>query len=414
MSKKKWIAGLAAASILATVATGCTTKKAEQAPAPTGGTTAPAKGGKKILVWSHLTEQEVNEVRTLAEKWAKDTGNTVEVIYDQTGFQEFATAATAGAAPDLMYGIAHDNMGNFWKAGLLEEIPGGTINDADYVQTSLDAVNFEGKRFGVPVSMEAVGLFYNKKLVQTAPKTWAEFEAAANKSGFQYDAKNFYFSYGFLGGEGGYVFGKKDGALNKEDVGLNNAGAVAGLSLISDFANKYKWMPADINNDMAKANFQAGKSAFYISGPWDVKGFKDAGVDFGVAPMPTMPSGKPFQPFVGVQAAFVWSGSKVKAEALDLMKYLQANSPMPLFKTGNRIPVQKKFQEDPTVKANAELTAFGQSATNGVPMPNIPAMGTVWDPAGKALDLVITGKAAPKAAADDAVKTIKDAIKAQG
>lgn len=411
--KKQWIAGLAAVSILATAAAGCTTK--QQTPAPAGGgAAAPAKGGKKVLVWSHLTEKETDEVRKLAEDWAKNTGNTVEVINDQTGFQEFATAATAGAAPDLMYGIAHDNLGPFWKAGLLAEVPAGTINDADYVKASLDAVSFGGKRYGVPISMEAIGLFYNKKLVANAPKTWDEFVTAANAKGFQYDAKNFYFSYGFLGGEGGYVFASKDGSLDPKNIGLNNDGAVKGLSLISDFANKYKWMPQDVNNDMAKANFQSGKTAFYISGPWDVKGFQDAGVDFGVAPLPTLDNGKPFQPFVGVQAAFVWSGSKVQAEAMDLMKYLNQNSPKPLFTTGNRIPVQIKYQNDPDVKANTALAAFAQSAANGVPMPNIPAMGTVWDPVGKALDLVITGKAQPKQAADDAVKTIQDAIKAQG
>lgn len=414
MSKKKWIAGLAAASILATVVAGCGTKKQETPQTPAQNTPAPAKGGKKILVWSHLQEPEVNEIRTLAEQWAKETGNTVEVVLDQTGFQEFATAATAGAAPDIMYGIAHDNLGTFWKAGLLDEVPAGTINDADYVQASLDAVNFEGKRYGVPVSMESYALFYNKKLVPTPPKTWAEFETIANEKGFQYDAKNFYFSYGFLGGEGGYVFGKKDGALNKEDVGLATPGAVSGLKLIGDFATKYKWMPADISGEMAKANFQAGTSAFYLSGPWDVADMRKAGVDLAIAPMPTMPSGKPFQPFVGVQAGFVWANSKVKAEAWELTKYLQQHSPMPLFKTGNRIPVQKKVAESAEVKANADLAAFGQSAANGIPMPNIPAMGTVWDPGAKALDLVITGKNNAQSAADDAVKTIKDAIKAQG
>jgi arabinogalactan oligomer/maltooligosaccharide transport system substrate-binding protein len=396
--------------MLVTVGGGCT-KRAT--PTPAGGGAAPA-GGKKILVWSHLTEKEVDEVRTLANTWAKQTGNTVEVIYDQSGFQEFATAATAGAAPDLMYGIAHDNLGPFWKAGLLQEVPAGSINEADYVKNSLDAVTFEGRRFGVPVSMESIGLFYNRKLVPTAPTNWNDFVTAASAKGFQYDVKNFYFSYGFLGGEGGYIFANKNGTLDPTDIGLNNAGAVRGLTLIGDFTNRFKWMPQDVNSDMAKANFQSNKIALYLSGPWDVKGFQDAGVDFGVAPMPTLDNGKPFQPFVGVQAAFVWSGSKVSAQATDLMTYLNANAPKPLFTTGNRIPVQTKFQNDPDVKANANMSAFTVSATNGTPMPNIPAMGAVWDPAAKMLDLVTTAKATPKAAADDAVKTISDAVKAQG
>ena len=43
-------------------------------------------------------------------------------------------------------------------------------------------------------------------------------------------------------------------------------------------------------------------------------------------------------------------------------------------------------------------------------MPNIPEMGEVWGPAASALQTIATGKAEPKAAMDDAVKTIKTNI----
>ena len=43
-------------------------------------------------------------------------------------------------------------------------------------------------------------------------------------------------------------------------------------------------------------------------------------------------------------------------------------------------------------------------------MPNIPEMGEVWGPAASALQIIATGKADPKAAMDDAVKTIKTNI----
>lgn len=43
-------------------------------------------------------------------------------------------------------------------------------------------------------------------------------------------------------------------------------------------------------------------------------------------------------------------------------------------------------------------------------MPNIPEMAEVWGPAASALQTLATGKAEPKAAMDDAVKTIKTNI----
>jgi arabinogalactan oligomer/maltooligosaccharide transport system substrate-binding protein len=128
--------------------------------------------------------------------------------------------------------------------------------------------------------------------------------------------------------------------------------------------------------------------------------------------MPTLPNGKPFTPFVGVQAAFVGSGTKHKAEAWDLMKYLQERTPMPLFKTGNRFPVQKKVAASADVKANALLAGYGASAANGMPMPNIPAMSVVWEHAGKMIDLVVTKQTTADKAGADAVKAINDAVAA--
>ncbi|HWI66006.1 MAG TPA: maltose ABC transporter substrate-binding protein [Symbiobacteriaceae bacterium] len=408
---RKWIASLVVTSFAAAALAGCGGTKKEETKAPTA--EAPKKAPVSLVVWSHLTEPEVAEVNKLAQEWATKTGNKVEVLADQTGFQEYAAAAQAGKGPDIMYGLPHDNLGTFQKAGMLDAVPAGVIDTNAYEKVSIDAVSYDGKMFAVPVSMEAIGLFYNKALVKDAPKTWDEFMKTAKEKGFGYDVKNFYFSYGFIGGMGGYVFKNTGGGLDPKDVGFASAGGKDGLKLIDALVNTDKLMPLDINGDMAKAKFVGGKSAFYLSGPWDIQAMKDAKIDFGVAPMPNLPNGKAFTPFVGVQSAFVGAGGKNKAEAWDLVKFLQEKTPMPLFKIGNRFPVQKAVKDSADVKANAALTGFGASAANGVPMPNIPAMSTVWDPAGKMIDLVLTKKADVDKAAADAVKAINDAVAAQ-
>jgi maltose/maltodextrin transport system substrate-binding protein len=38
------------------------------------------------------------------------------------------------------------------------------------------------------------------------------------------------------------------------------------------------------------------------------------------------------------------------------------------------------------------VQTFGQSAANGIPMPNIPQMGSVWGPLGDNLLLVRNGE----------------------
>ena len=96
-----------------------------------------------------------------------------------------------------------------------------------------------------------------------------------------------------------------------------------------------------------------------------------------------------------------------------VVKKLQTDLPLTLFKVGNRIPAQKAMLSDSTVKADANVAAFAASAQDGVPMPNIAAMAVVWGPAGGVLDLLAQNKITPAAAGDKVVKDIKDGIAQQ-
>lgn len=390
------------------ILSGCGTKDTDSGSA----TPTQTKGGKSLVVWSHLTDKEVAEVDKVAQQWAKETGNTVKVQADKGDFQAYLQAANSSKAPDIMFGIAHDNLGTFHKAQLLAEVPDGTINKGDYVPMSLDAVSYDGKMFGIPLSMETYALFYNTDKVKTAPATMEELVEQGKKVGFQYDINNFYFSYAFLAANGGYVFKNNNGALDPNDIGLGNEGAIKGYQMLADFVIKDKFMNASIKGDNAKAAFQKKSIGLYISGPWDVQGFKDAGVNFAIAPLPAT-NGQPTPSFVGVQAAFVNSKSKNQAEAWDLMKYLVKNTAMPLFNVGNRIPVLNAELDKSEVKANANMMAFAKQAENGTPMPNIPEMAAVWKPAADNLTLLTAGKSAPAAVAKNIADQVKQGIAQQ-
>ncbi|SNX54817.1 maltose ABC transporter substrate-binding protein [Thermoanaerobacterium sp. RBIITD] len=399
--------------VLSAVLTGCGGSKSSGNQTSSNNTAQEQKKGSvSLTVWSHLTDTEVAKVQEIANKWAQETGNTVKVLADQSDFQAYSTAAQSGKGPDIMFGLPNDNLGTFQKAGLLAEVPDGVINKSDYVSMSIDAVSFDGKLYAIPLAMETYALFYNTDKVPTPPSTMQDLIDQGKKVGFQYDVNNFYFSYAFLAANGGYVFKQSGGKLDPNDIGLNNDGAKKGLAMIRDFVITDKFMPADLKGDMAKGNFQSGKIGLYISGPWDVDGFKKANVKFKVAPMPTI-DGKPIPTFAGVQTAFVSSSSKHQKEAWNLMKYLAQNTALPLFETGNRIPVLNSALNSDEVKNNEIMNAFATQAKNAQPMPNIPAMQAVWTPAGNALQLITSGKATPEKAADDMVNQIKQGIATQ-
>ena len=80
-----------------------------------------------------------------------------------------------------------------------------------------------------------------------------------------------------------------------------------------------------------------------------------------------------------------------------------------LFKVGNRPPANKQAFEK--AEADKDVPAFGIVGQKAVPMPNIPAMGSVWADWGVAQAEIISGKASdPKAIWDKMVKAVDEKI----
>lgn len=377
---------------------------------PAGEQQPPGPSPVELVVWSHLTPPEIEVVDKLAQEWAAQTGNKVTVLQDTSGFQEFATAARSGAGPDIMFGLPHDNLGTFWKAGLLDPVPDGLLDKSAYVPVAVDAVSFEGRMFAIPLNVEAIVLFYRTDKLSAPPTDWASFIAAARQHGFGYDVKNFYFSFPFISGFGGYVFKDTGGGLDPSDIGLANEGAVRGWTLLRDFVSgHYKFMPKDIDYQTANKLFQDGTTALLINGPWEVQGFKSAGVPFKVAMLPTLENGAQPRPFVGVYSAFVSAESKNKDLAWELAKYLHEQGALPLVGAGNRIPSLLSLQNAPEVQGNEILSVVAASAATGIPMPNIPEIQAVW-PINDQTLLLVDGQQEPSAWAKAQVEAIKQRI----
>lgn len=386
MNKKvKVLSSMLTALILATALAGCSSSSSKSS--DSGSKT---KEAKNLVIWSHLTQPEVDELDKVAQEWAKSTGNTVKVQIDKGQNQALVQAAMSSSGPDVMYGYAHDSLGFYKKAGIVAEVPSGTVDNSKYVDTAIKAVSMDGKMYGVPISIETYALFYNTDKVTTVPTSVDDLITQAQKVGLQYDINNFYFSYAFLAANGGYVFKDKgNGALDPTDIGLGNDGAVKGYQTLQDLVVKYKLMTADVTGGTALASFQNGKIGFYISGPWDISGLTKAGTKFAVSKLPGMPS------FVGVQQGMVNAKSKNQKESWDLIKYIQDHNAAVLT-AGNRIPALNSEIAKVTDK---NISAFVDQVKNGQPMPNISEMGQVWTPAGDNIKLLTSKKATPAATA---------------
>ncbi len=379
------------------------------------GLSAAVQGQQKIIVWTDFGggggagsgDGELGWLNAAAnafEKTAAAKGAKIEVVSVPLGENrdKFIQGAPKGEGPDLIATIPHDQIGQFAAAGVVEPMDKyvDTKFKADVAASALEAFNYKGRTFGIPMFGEAVALIYNKKLLPGGiPKTWAEFIATSQKLtnadkqefGFLAPIGIQYHMHGFYRAFGAYVFGKnKDGSFNTNDIGLANAGAVKAAQLINDLRFKYKLIPEGAEDGNLQLDlFTKGKLAMWLDGPWRMGDIKKAGIDYGIG-LPPRPDGATanFAPFIGIRGVVMNAYSKQKAVASEFAKYLVlSQQQVSLNKTGGRLPISKsavrQLSKDPVV------AGFSGAIAAGIPMPNIPEMGKVWDPWGNALSLSI-------------------------
>ncbi|WP_226658600.1 extracellular solute-binding protein [Guptibacillus hwajinpoensis] len=325
----------------------------------------------------------------------------------------------AGTGPDVIT-LPHDQIGQAAVEGLISPIEVEQSVVDTFTESSIQAENFDGKLYGLPKATETPVFIYNKELMDKAPETMDEVYDFAKdytkdkQYGFLALWDNFYFANAVLAGYGGYVFDRTDEGLNPQDLGLNNEGAVEGTQYIQKWYEEGlfpKGLIGENGGSTMDGLFNEGKAASVMNGPWSFQGYKDAGIDIGVAPMPKLPNGENFKTFIGVKGWHVSNFSENKEWATKLVEWLtnEENAKIRYEKTAE-IPPVKSLIEDPVIADNEGASAVAVQSQYGVPMPNIPEMAEVWEPAASALQLVATNKQEPKAALDEATKTIKSQI----
>lgn len=398
-----------------------------QKPAATADADAGAKANmpekpKELTIWPDDNADKLAVITELAKKYTEKTGIEVKITPTSMNNQKEALTldGPSGKGPDLYY---QPGIGDLVLKGLVQPIVADSQTLGAYTPESLAALSQDGKLYGLPAVIETYALFYNKKLLSEPPKTMADLakiqqektNAAKQEYGFLFDATNFYFAWGFLGGSGGYIFqndGK--GGFNIADIGLNKEGTVKGATLIQDWFNK-GYLPKGINGDILGGLFTQGKVAAVINGPWAITDYqKQLGDDLAVAPIPTMDDGKHPTSFIGVKGWMLSKFSKNAEWASDLAAFLtnEENAKIYYQKTGEVPPVVKVLN-DPELTSNPLVSGFSQQIQYGIPFPTVPELDAVWDPMANALKFISEGKDV-QSTLNDAVQQVQDKIKMSG
>ena len=394
----------------------CGSKTADK-PADSGSSEA-----KEITLY--VEDQYKAYAETVAKAYKEQSGTTVNIKSgDQMGgLDKLSLDNQSGQAPDVMM-APYDRVGSLGTDGQLSEVKLSDGAKTDDKTKSL-VTAADGKVYGAPAVIESLVMYYNKDLVKEAPKTFADLENLAKDSKYAFagedgktsaflaDWTNFYFAYGLLAGNGGYVFGQN--GKDAKDIGLANDGSIAGINYAKSWYEKW---PKGMQDGTAAGNliqtqFQEGKTAAIIDGPWKAQAFKDAKVNYGVATIPTLPNGKDYAAFGGGKAWIIPSSTKNLEAAQKFVDFLVSTEQQKAFydKT-NEIPANTEARSYAEGKNDELTTAVIKQFKNAQPMPNISQMSAVWEPAANMLFDSVSGKKDAKTAANDAVTLIKETIK---
>lgn len=376
--------------------------------------------GKQTLTVSVDGDGYKKYIESIKGDFESENNAEVKVVVMAMTDQADALAldGPAGTGPDVFI-APYDRVGSMGSQGHLAEV---TTQPEGITDTESKLVTFEGKQYGTPFVIETLVGFYNKDLISEMPKDFSEVEALTKDSKYAFTSESgkntaflakwtdFYFSYGLVAGYGGYAFGSE--GTDPTDIGLNNEGTIDAIKYAKTWYDQWPKGMQDVtgSGDFITEMFTTGKTAVIIDGPWMASTYKDAGVNYGVGAIPTLPNGEKFAAFGGGKAWVASSYAQNPELAAKWLEYVgNADNSTKFFEAINEIPANTIARE--AVPADNELAqAVIANFENASPMPNIQQMAEVWDGGQYLMFDSVSGAKTPEQSAEDTVKNIKESI----
>ncbi len=374
-----------------------------------------AAQGETLVIWADDTRAPI--MTEIGAAFAEEYG--VEVIVQEMGFGDIRdsvkVAGPAGEGPDIFIG-AHDWLGELTINGLVAPIDLGDLED-QFLPAAVQAFVYEGELYGMPYAVENVAFAYNPEIVPEPPATWDEVKALSEeihaadetKYGYIIQTNDPYHTFPLMTSFGGYVFGLTEEGYNPADIGLDSEGTLAAFTWLQSMVED-GLIPADINYDVMHTMFESGQAAMIVTGPWALPRIKDSGVPYVIGPIPGAVE-EHGRPFLGVQGFMISAFSQNQLLAqLFLLDYAATEDVLQaIFEADPRpsafLPVREQI-EDP------DIAGFAAAGENGLAMPAIPEMASVWSAWGNAQELVIRQQQTAEEAFTNAAAQIRELLAA--
>ncbi|WP_018690633.1 extracellular solute-binding protein [Algicola sagamiensis] len=352
----------------------------------------------QLILWHSYRGAEKSSLEKVVQQYNQDmAGKGVKIKPLAVPHDAYADKITAavprGKGPDVFI-FSQDRLGGWIESGIIQSIDffieDETLENVD--EKLVSALTYQDTIYGIPLNFKSTALIYNKKLIKTPPKTDKELitlakkhtNKAAGQFGLAYKYNKFYFHVPIMNAFGGRVFDEKSNPV------LNSKENKASLSYMMDWYENGQFLPEEPSDALITSLFNKSKAAMVISGPWFLGEVKDD-IDVGIAPLPTITkTGKPMEPWLSVEGAYISTKSKYQEKAFNFIQYLTTKDVgLTMALEGGQLPANRTVYEDIRVLNNPILKGFYDQMKTATPMPNRAEMTIVWSHTPTALNKIV-------------------------
>jgi len=347
--------------------------------------------------------------------------------------ERLKTFGPSGNGADV-FQFPHDHLAAAYSEGLLYALPSETqalITERSHpmgVEIATITENGTDKLYGVPMSLEALTLYYNKALVDEVPDTleeileegatWNAATVASTHEGSEDTRTNAEAGYYYLTTSSHWsdsyfdqfifsAFGFRPFGENGDDasaVGFDSQAMKDALEFMRDDL-KPVVVGGNDNRDGKGGDFESGNIPYIITGPWSNEAYTEKlGDDLGISTLPTV-NGQAGAPFAGAIMAAVYKYAKNPSDAIKFVEFLSSDIAMEIqYEYKTKLPALKTelLTNIAGVSEDEFLLTTAEQLNNAVPMPTIEEVQSYWGPAETMIDNVWINNA-------DIAQAVKDA-----
>ncbi|MEW6040976.1 MAG: extracellular solute-binding protein [Elusimicrobiota bacterium] len=413
--------------ILSLLITGCSSVKKDEV----------QKGKKVITLWETYNNEEHSVFLKLVDEFERhhpDIKIKVQRIPWDRHQMKLLVSMVTHTAPDICRVdvallprlVKSGTVVDLTQYGGLEvagDLMPAAVNSNIYSESFfIEGSNSDKKHiFGLPDQTTGVALFYNKKSfreagIQSPPATWQEFVEAAKKLTVQTTSlqKRYGFAmWGFLWFN--FPFFNTFGVKFIDETGkkclLDSPEAERALQFMVDLNRKHKveagsWETASVNPEIG---FMNGMYSMVFAGPWNIKRFKEAGIDFGVSLIPRGPAGTSTN--VGGSNMVVLRETKYPAECYEFLKFFSSHRIQAKWCNAlGQIPVNVKAIPLIDFSKNPEIRIFTEQMKTAIARPPVMDYDGLEEAMNPQIQLAMSGTKLVRDALKDAVKKINKEV----